>query len=116
STMLENIPKYVVTRTLSTAPVWASSTTLITDAVDQVAALKEQGTSMVIFGSAELTQSLTAAALVDRYVIMIHPLLVGPGLRLFSTSGPYSRLALLDSTITTTGVMIGIYEPTAEAA
>ena len=43
STMLENIPKYVVTRTLSTAPVWASSTTLITDAVDQVAALKEQG-------------------------------------------------------------------------
>jgi len=116
STMLENIPKYVVTRTLSTAPVWASSTTLITDPVDQVAALKGQGTSMVIFGSAELTQSLTAAGLVDRYVIMIHPVLVGPGLRLFPTSGPYSRLALLDSTITTTGVMIGIYEPTAEAA
>ena len=39
---------------------------------------------------------------------MIHPVLVGPGLRLFPTSGPYSRLALLDSTITTTGVMIVI--------
>jgi len=49
-------------------------------------------------------------------VVMIHPVLVGSGLRLFPTSGPYSRLTLLDSTMTTTGVMIGIYEPTAEAA
>ena len=55
--------------------MWASSTTLITDPVDQVAALKGKGTSMVIFGSAELTQSLTAAGLVDRFVVMIHPVL-----------------------------------------
>jgi hypothetical protein len=42
---------------------------------------------------------------------MIHPILVGPGLRLFPASGPYRRLTLVDSTITTTGVMIGMYEP-----
>jgi dihydrofolate reductase len=115
STMLENIPKFVVTRTLSTAPVWASSTTLITDPASQISALKDEGTSLVIFGSAALTQALTDAGLVDRYVVMIHPVLVGPGLRLFPDSGPYRRLALVDSTITTTGVLIGIYEPTENA-
>jgi len=112
STMLENIPKYVATRTLTSAPVWASSTTLITDPIAQVAALKDDGTSMVIFGSAELTQSLNDAGLVDRYVIMVHPVLVGSGLRLFPASGPYQRLTLVENTTTTTGVMIGIYEPT----
>jgi dihydrofolate reductase len=115
STMLENIPKFVVTQTLSTAPVWASSTTLITDPAAQISALKDEGTSLVIFGSAELTQALTDAGLVDRYVVMIHPVLVGSGLRLFSDSGPYRRLALVDSTITTTGVLIGIYEPAENA-
>jgi dihydrofolate reductase len=115
STMLENIPKFVVTQTLSTAPVWASSTTLITDPAAQISALKDEGTSLVIFGSAELTQALTDAGLVDRYVVMIHPVLVGSGLRLFPDSGPYRRLALVDSTITTTGVLIGIYEPTENA-
>jgi hypothetical protein len=54
--------------------------------------------------------------LVDRYVIMVHPVLVGPGLRLFPASGTYRRLALVDSTMTTTGVMIGIYEPAEPAA
>jgi dihydrofolate reductase len=111
STMLENIPKYVVTRTLTRAPVWAASTTLVSDPLAQVAALKQDGTCLVIFGSAELTQDLTDAGLVDRYVIMIHPVLVGPGLRLFPASGPYRRLTLVDSTITTKGVMIGMYEP-----
>jgi dihydrofolate reductase len=115
STMLENIPKFVVTQTLSTAPVWASSTTLITDPAAQISSLKDEGTSLVIFGSAELTQALTDAGLVDRYVVMIHPVLVGSGLRLFPDSGPYRRLALVDSTITTTGVLIGIYEPTENA-
>ena len=115
STMLENIPKFVVTRTLSTAPVWESSTTLITDPAAQISALKDEGTSLVIFGSAALTQALTDAGLVDRYVVMIHPVLVGSGLRLFPDSGPYRRLALVDSTITTTGVLIGIYEPTENA-
>ena len=115
STMLENIPKFVVTRTLSTVPVWASSTTLITDPAAQISALKDEGTSLVIFGSAALTQALTDAGLVDRYVVMIHPVLVGSGLRLFPDSGPYRRLALVDSTITTTGVLIGIYEPTENA-
>jgi len=115
STMLENIPKFVVTRTLSTAPVWESSTTLITDPAAQISSLKDEGTSLVIFGSAELTQALTDAGLVDRYVVMIHPVLVGSGLRLFPDSGPYRRLALVDSTITTTGVLIGIYEPTENA-
>ena len=115
STMLENIPKFVVTRTLSTVPVWASSTTLITDPAAQISGLKDEGTSLVIFGSAELTQALTDAGLVDRYVVMIHPVLVGSGLRLFPDSGPYRRLALVDSTITTTGVLIGIYEPTENA-
>jgi len=115
STMLENIPKFVVTRTLSTAPVWESSTTLITDPAAQISSLKDEGTSLVIFGSAVLTQALTDAGLVDRYVVMIHPVLVGSGLRLFPDSGPYRRLALVDSTITTTGVLIGIYEPTENA-
>ena len=115
STMLENIPKFVVTRTLSTAPVWESSTTLITDPAAQISSLKDEGTSLVIFGSAELSQTLTDAGLVDRYVVMIHPVLVGSGRRLFPDSGPYRRLALVDSTITTTGVLIGIYEPTENA-
>jgi dihydrofolate reductase len=67
-------------------------------------------------GPAELTQSLTDAELVDRYVIMVHPVLVGPGLRLFPASGTYRRLALVDSTMTTTAATVGIYEPAEPAA
>jgi dihydrofolate reductase len=63
-------------------------------------------------GSGVLVQSLMRHDLVDRYVLMIHPLVLGSGRRLFPDGGPAASLRLVDSLTTTTGVTIATYEPT----
>jgi dihydrofolate reductase len=97
--------KYVVSRSASTELVYPNSVLLAGDAAETVAALKEDATVM---GSGELVRSLHAAGLVDRYVLMIHPITLGSGARLF---GPAERanLVLERSMPTTTGVIIAQY-------
>ena len=104
------MPKYVASTTLS-APLEWNATLLEGDAGTAVAALKDTtGPDLTVLGSGVLVHALRAAGLVDEYVLSIHPLILGSGSRLFP-DGAAAELDLLDSTTTTTGVIIGRFRP-----
>lgn len=110
--VLDNIHKYVASTTLKEPLPWNNSTLLGGDATEAVAGLKKQsGNDIGVLGSGHLVQSLMRNKLIDRYVLMIHPLVLGSGRRLFADGGPLVNLRLVDSVVTTTGVVIASYEP-----
>jgi dihydrofolate reductase len=110
--VLNNTQKYVASRTLEEPLPWINSTLLKGDAVDAVSRLKQQpGKDIVVLGSGDLVQSLMRSRLVDQYVLLIHPLILGSGRRLFSESGSREALKLVDTRTTSTGVMIATYQP-----
>ena len=112
SEMLDNVQKYVASTTLAEPLPWKNSTLLAGDAADAMADLRQQpGNDIVILGSGELIQSLQRRDLIDRYVLLIHPLILGSGRRLFPDGAPPAELRLVDSVTTTTGVIIATYEP-----
>lgn len=110
---LNNTPKYVASRTLAEPLSWPNSTLLQGDAADAVASLKrdQPDTGFGIMGSRTLIQSLMARDLIDEWLLMIHPLVLGTGMRLFGDEGTSLKLSLVDSVITTTGVVIATYHP-----
>jgi dihydrofolate reductase len=109
---LNDLPKYVASATLTEPLEWQNSTLLKGDVADAVAALKrESGKDIHVIGSGELVQTLMQHGLVDEYRLMIHPIVLGDGKRLFRDGGKRKRLRLVDSQITTTGVVIATYEP-----
>ncbi len=125
SALLDNMQKYVASTTLPEPLPWINSTLLKGDAAETVARLKQEpGPDLVIMGSGELVQSLMRATLIDEYVLLIHPLVLGSGRRLFPEGGTFATLRLLGAKMTTTGVVIATYQPiepaerltTAEAA
>ncbi len=83
------------------------------EALGAVAELKkEPGKDLHIMGSGELIQSLMRRNLIDEYMLMIHPLVLGSGRRLFPDGSSFTSLRLVDgATTTTTGVVIATYEP-----
>jgi dihydrofolate reductase len=112
--VLNNSPKFVVSSTLPGRLPWMNSTLLKGDAADSVAMLKKQpGKDLVILGSGELVRSLMRSNLVDELTLLIHPLILGVGQRLFTDSGSFAALKLVDSKTTTTGVIISTYQPAA---
>ncbi len=114
SAMLDNMQKYVASTTLSEPLPWINSTLLKGDATETVARLKqESGTDLVIMGSGELVQSLMRASLVDTYVLLIHPLVLGSGRRLFPDGGVAATLRLVDVKTTPTGVVVATYQSAA---
>ena len=109
---LNNVQKYVASTTLEQPLPWANSTLLKGDAAEAVAGLKERpGENLVVFGSGELVQSLMRRDLIDEYVLVIHPLVLGSGRRLFTDGGAIAALRLVDARTTATGVVIAIYQP-----
>lgn len=111
STHLNNATKYVVSGTLDNADDWQNSILLRGDATTTIAALKaEPGPDLSIIGSASLVRSLHRAGLIEEYTLLIHPLVLGAGGRLFDASGPRTDLTLTGSTVTTTGVIIAHYQ------
>jgi dihydrofolate reductase len=109
--VLDNTQKYVASTTLQEPLPWRNSALLKGDAADAVARLKEQpGADIVVLGSGELVQALRRRNLVDRYVLLIHPLILGTGRRLFPDGAAPATLRLVDSKTTTTGVVIATYE------
>jgi dihydrofolate reductase len=116
STVLENMQKYVGSTTLKEPLPWKNSTLLAGDAADSVASLKRDSAGdLVILGSGELVRSLMRRNLIDTYVLLIHPLVLGSGRRLFADGGSHSALRLAESRTTTNGVIIATYHP-ADAA
>jgi dihydrofolate reductase len=109
---LNTKPKYVASRTLAEPLAWQNSRVLQGDVAEAVAALKqEDGQDLHVIGSSELVQTLVAHDLVDEFRVMIDPVVVGGGKRLFRDDGALRPLRLLDSQVTTTGVIIATYAP-----
>jgi dihydrofolate reductase len=103
--------KYVASRTLREPLPWENSVLLSGDATDEVARLRrEPGKDIVILGSGELVRSLAARNLIDRYILQIHPLILGSGQRLF-TDRTLAKLRLVKSVTTSKGVIAATYEP-----
>lgn len=115
--VLNNTQKYVASTTLTEPLPWINSTLLKGDAAQAVAELKAQpGADIGVLGSGVLVQSLMRHNLIDEYKLLIHPLVLGSGRRLFPDSAPLGRLRLTDSLTTTTGVVIATYQPTEPTA
>ena len=107
---LNGRPKYVASQTL-TAGDWAPTTVLSGNVAEQVAALKrEPGRELQIHGSARLAQSMLAAGLIDEMRLVIAPVVVGTGRRLFPDGGPQAGLRLLSTETTPGGLAIHSYE------
>jgi dihydrofolate reductase len=108
---LNNTPKYVVSTTLETAE-WNNSTLINGNIVDATTALKQQpGKNIGITGSATLVRSLLRDGLLDELRLLVHPLVVGGGKRLFEGMGEQVALTLVESRTFSTGVLALTYTP-----
>ena len=111
STHLNAVTKYVASTTLADADAWQNSVLLPGDATQTVAKLKAQdGNDLSIIGSAALVRSLHEVGLIDRYTLVIHPLTLGGGARMFEGPAPLTRFTLTGSVTTTTGVIVAHYD------
>jgi dihydrofolate reductase len=109
---LNNSKKYVVSGNSAATLAWPNSTLLHGDIPAIVGALKQTpGGDLVIMGSGRLIGSLLPHGLIDEFLLFIHPLVLGCGQRLFEPDGYVTRLRLIASTPTTTGVIIATYQP-----
>jgi dihydrofolate reductase len=110
------MPKYVVSSTLE-EPEWSNTTVLEGDVAEAVAKLRdEHDGDIVVHGSAQLVQTLLEHGLVDELRLMVYPVVLGSGKRLFGETSDKKPLRLADSKIVGDGVAILVYEPaTAEA-
>ena len=104
------MPKYVVSTTLTeTDPGWTPTTIL--RSLDEVAALKQtEGGSILVHGSPTLAQGLLAAGLVDRYHLLVFPLLLGSGKRLFADAGDFAKLDLVEQQAFDNGIIKAVYD------
>jgi dihydrofolate reductase len=114
SKVFNEATKYVASRGRPTLE-WSNSVLIEGDAADGLAALKqEDGPELQVHGSANLIQSLLRKNIVDEFRLWVFPVVVGKGKRLFGDGTMPSGFKLVDSTVATTGVVIGTYQPTGE--
>jgi dihydrofolate reductase len=107
---MNRMPKYVVSSTL-TNPAWENTTVLDGDLAEEVSKLKQQTEgAILVAGSARLVQGLIEHDLVDELRLMVFPVLLGKGKRLFGETSDVKRLALKDSRTVGDGVEIQVYE------
>lgn len=112
--ILNSIPKYVASRTL-TGVEWQNSTLLDGDVAAAVATLREQpGGEIHVIGSGDLAQTLMRHDLVDEYRLMIFPVVIGTGKRLFADGAVPATMALVESRTTPAGAVICVYRPAGE--
>jgi dihydrofolate reductase len=111
---LNDATKYVASRSRP-ALEWGPSVLIAGDAAEGVAKLKaEDGPELQVHGSWNLIQTLLRQNLIDEYRLWVFPVVIGSGKRLFADGAIPSGLRLVDSTVSTTGVVIGTYEPAGE--
>lgn len=107
---LNSMPKFVVTSTLEKVE-WNNSTLIKENMVEEITKLKQQpGGNIQITGSATLIQSLMQADLIDEYRLMVHPVVVGSGKRLFR-DGSNTTLKLVETQTFSSGVVLLCYQP-----
>ncbi len=112
--LMNEIPKYVASRTLSQDDLtWSGSTLLPAD--DAIGAVREmrarEGKGLQVWGSSSLAAQLIEHDLVDEYLLMIEPVLLGGGKRVFPDDGQARQLELVSTTTAGTGVLICTYRP-----
>jgi len=111
---LNDATKYVASRGTPSL-TWDRSVQIEGDVAEGVARLKqEDGPELQVHGSGDLIQTLMANGLIDQYRLWVFPVVLGTGKRLFADGAIPSALHLTDSTVSTTGVVIGTYEPAGE--
>lgn len=109
---LNTRPKYVASTTLAEPLAWQNSTRLSGNVAQAVAALKQEpGGDLLVIGSTELARTLMEHGLVDELRLIIDPVVVGGGKRLFHDDGALRRLRLVGSRVTSTGAIIATYAP-----
>jgi dihydrofolate reductase len=110
---LNSVPKYVVSTTLDKVDEWNNSTLIKKNVPEEVAKLKQQSGSGIISvtGSGKLAQTLLKHNLIDEYILWINPIVLGSGKRLFTNDGDLKKLKLVNSKVTSTGVVILTYQP-----
>lgn len=108
---LDAAHKYVASTTLSEPLPWQNSTLLKGDIVAAVRELKvQEDKDILVFGSGVLLQTLIAAGLVDTFLLLIHPVVLGHGRRLFPDGGVPFSLRVVDATATSSGILALTYE------
>jgi dihydrofolate reductase len=111
---LNDATKYVASRSRPTLS-WDRSVLIEGDVAEGIAVLKEQdGPELQVHGSQNLLQTLIRAGLIDRYRLLVFPVVLGSGKRLFADGTIPSALRLVSSTVSGTGVVMGTYEPAGE--
>lgn len=111
---LNKLPKYVASKTLQSVE-WNNSTLLKGHVPEEVARLKLQpGKELQVHGSGNLVQTLMAHDLVDEYRLWFYPVVLGNGRRLFGEGSARTALKLIDTKMTSTGVVIQTYQPAGE--
>jgi dihydrofolate reductase len=111
-----SMPKYVVSSTLD-QPEWSNSTVLKGDVLEEVGKLRQElDGDIVVHGSARLVQTLLEHDLVDELRLMVFPVVLGSGKRLFGDTSDMKPLRLVDSKVVGDGVAILIYEPAGNEA
>lgn len=108
--LLNQVPKYVASRTLTEPMSWHGSSVLFDDLADAVAAVKGRHDEVHVIGSLDLVQSLLRLGLVDQLVLWVHPVLLGSGKKLFGGGTVPAALRLTDSTIFPNGSVNLVYE------
>ena len=109
---MNNTPKYVVSTTLEEPLEWQNSTLIKENVAEEIARLKQQpGKDIGIVGSGALVRSLLADDLLDELTLMVHPVVLGRGKRLFEEGGDQKTLELVDSKTFGTGVLYLTYQP-----
>jgi dihydrofolate reductase len=109
---LNSTPKYVVSTTLQEPLKWRNSTLIKGDVAEEIAKLKRQpGKDITILGSATLVRSLLQDDLLDELSLMVHPVVLGSGKRLFEEGGDQKTLELVDSKTFSIGVLYLTYRP-----
>jgi dihydrofolate reductase len=109
---LNTKPKYVASTTLADPLEWQNSTLLEGDLREAVAALREEdGADLHVIGSTQLVQALVEHDLVDEFRLMIDPLVIGGGKRIFRDDGRLRPLRLVESEVTTKGAILATYAP-----
>ena len=109
---MNNTPKFVVSKTLDEPLEWSSSTLIKGDVAEEITELKQQpGKDISITGSPTLVRSLLQDGLLDELRLMVHPIVVGSGKRLFEEGGHQKALKLVDSKTFGTGVLYLSYQP-----
>lgn len=108
---MNDLPKYVVSRTLD-SPSWRNSTVVRGDPVEAITKLKrEPGGDIVLYGSGDLLNSLIGHDVIDEYRIMVFPVLLGSGKRLFKDASDTTHLELVDTRTFESGVTLLTYRP-----